>query len=169
MKPTKEERKLFRQAIKGVIPLKKSEYPSNSHKQQPPVKPDCQSQGNYKPREISDGHIGDISIEETVAFFPHHFNRKKKLAFVSGKLAIEAKLDLHYLHRESAHIKLDKFINHCSEQGKRCLLIIHGKGAGIIKNLCVNWLKQYPEILAFHSAIPRHGGTGALYVYLRRP
>jgi DNA-nicking Smr family endonuclease len=58
-------------------------------------------------------------------------------------------------------------------QGYRCLLITHGKGAqsnppARIKSYVNHWLQQVENVIAFHSATPRHGGTGSVYVLLKK-
>lgn len=68
---------------------------------------------------------------------------------------------------------LCQFIQTQAELGKRCLLIIHGKGGiqgapPVIKNLLNRWLPQINEVIAFHSALPKDGGSGAIYVLLKR-
>lgn len=99
--------------------------------------------------------------------------RKRLTALRSGEIVSEARLDLHGLNPDSARTSLCDFIEKQTLQGKRCVLIIHGKGskhgeAPVLKNHVNHWLQQLPQVLAFHSAIPRDGGTGALYVLLKR-
>ena len=59
-------------------------------------------------------------------------------------------------------------------RGHRCLLVIHGKGyysssgEPILKNLLKNWLPLQPDVIAFHSAKPKDGGTGAIYLLIKR-
>jgi DNA-nicking Smr family endonuclease len=53
------------------------------------------------------------------------------------------------------------------------VLIIHGKGGydggpSLLKSQVNHWLKQMPEVLAYHSAVRQHGGLGAVYVLLKR-
>lgn len=89
-----------------------------------------------------------------------------------GQITIEDTLDLHRKTTEEAREITRRFIDHCVQMGKRCVCIIHGKGRfsdkPILKNFMNQWLRQHPMVLAFYSAQPRHGGTGALYVLLKR-
>jgi DNA-nicking Smr family endonuclease len=94
-----------------------------------------------------------------------------------GQLALDAKLDLHGMDRERAHRALDRFLETSSAQGRRCLLIVTGKGGGkpgepgVLKSEVPRWLNEQPNrarLIAFTSAQPRHGGAGALYVLLKR-
>ncbi|NBX85588.1 MAG: hypothetical protein EBQ95_08310 [Gammaproteobacteria bacterium] len=92
---------------------------------------------------------------------------------VKGQLHIDARIDLHGLERFEAQDRLNKFINHARGHANRNLLVIHGKGSKhgetpILKQHLFLWLRQYPHVLAIHSAHPKHGGTGAIYVILKK-
>jgi DNA-nicking Smr family endonuclease len=91
-----------------------------------------------------------------------------------GRIRPEQRLDLHGQTIEQAHRSTMQFIHECQQQGKYCLLIIHGQGfrsAGgvpVLKQNVYHWLQQLDSVLAFHSAIPADGGRGAVYVLLRK-
>lgn len=109
---------------------------------------------------------------------PLHFQRcgisKKRLnELKNGQYRVEAILDLHGRTPDAAETAMTDFILAQSTLERRHVLIIHGKGgrhgeAPVIKNLVNRWLPQYPQVLAFHSALAKDGGTGALYVLLRK-
>ncbi len=93
-----------------------------------------------------------------------------------GRMQVEARLDLHGLTQAEAHRALDAFVAASYEIGRRCVLIITGKGqgkqeGGVLRGKVPLWLNQAPNrgrVLAFDYAQQRDGGTGALYVMLRR-
>ena len=91
-----------------------------------------------------------------------------------GTYHFGAELDLHGLRVEPAREAVREFIVACRERNIRCVRIIHGKGLGsdnrgpVLKQWVDGWLRRRSEVLAFCSAQPRHGGTGAVYVLLRR-
>jgi len=102
-----------------------------------------------------------------------------------GQLPIEARLDLHGMTQDQARRSLDAFITHAHDRGLRAVLIITGKGLkprasdagpwepepGILKTQTPRWLNEAPNrarVLAFTAAQPRDGGSGALYVLIRR-
>lgn len=92
-----------------------------------------------------------------------------------GKLPIEARLDLHGMTQEAAHGELAGFLARTQAAGKRCVLVITGKGAGreggVLRRQLPQWLNQpanRARIVAFCSAQPRDGGHGAVYVLLKR-
>ena len=90
-----------------------------------------------------------------------------------GKYPIQSTLDLHGETVESARQIIKRFIAECRQSGVRCALITHGKGErrpnpAVLKSCVNHWLRQFPEVLAFHSANKLHGGLGATYVLLKK-
>jgi len=91
-----------------------------------------------------------------------------------GQFAIENELDLHGKTSIEAKILVAKFLMHCTNAKLRVVRIIHGKGRGsfnkqpVLKFKVNHWLQQRDEILAFCSARQVDGGTGAIYVLLKR-
>lgn len=92
----------------------------------------------------------------------------------NGQYAIEARLDLHRMTVEQARREVFQFIADCGRYGLRTVIILHGKGErnpdGIaqLKSYLAKWLPELPAVLAYHSAQKRHGGTGAVYVMVRK-
>lgn len=93
-----------------------------------------------------------------------------------GQLRPQARLDLHGMTQDEAHRALIEFISDTQAAGKRCVIIITGRGrisegGGVLRNQTPNWLNTpaiRSRVLAFATAQPRDGGAGALYVLLRR-
>ena len=82
-------------------------------------------------------------------------------------------LDLHRRTVEQARLDLWSFVQCSSAAQLRSVMVLHGKGhrspnGGVLKGFVAHWLKSLPEVLAYHSAQPRHGGVGALYVLLKK-
>lgn len=99
----------------------------------------------------------------------HGVFRKLKL----GAYAIDATLDLHRLNVEQAREEIWQFVYQCRKFDVRTALICHGKGRRsetypVIKSFLAKWLPSIPEVIAFHSARAFHGGTGSVYVLLRK-
>ncbi|MCP4355193.1 MAG: hypothetical protein GY793_06095 [Proteobacteria bacterium] len=90
-----------------------------------------------------------------------------------GQIRYQGVLDLHGLTLENAKQRLCVFLQNSYNQNKRCVLVVHGKGMsekskiGKIKNQIPFWLEEMPFILSFCSAVPKDGGTGALYILLK--
>lgn len=82
-------------------------------------------------------------------------------------------IDLHGCTIEAAYDRVTHFIARSRDRGFRCVLIIHGKGElrrrkAVIKSYVAHWLRQLPDVLAFHSAPEWKGGTGAVMVIIRK-
>ena len=83
-------------------------------------------------------------------------------------------LDLHGMRAVEAKTAVHDFLDSCRARGIRCVRIIHGKGnrssarGPVLKQLVDVWLRRRADVLAFASCQPRHGGTGAVCVLLRR-
>ena len=93
-----------------------------------------------------------------------------------GLHRIEARLDLHGMTQAEAHGELAAFIAAARAAGRRCVLVITGRGLGqsgpgVLKSSVPRWLEE-PElrrhVLAIAPAQPQHGGAGATYLLLRR-
>lgn len=102
-----------------------------------------------------------------------------------GLLEPDAKLDLHGMTEAAAYRALGKFLTGARQRGNRLILVVTGKGNpkkeesaswmaskhGVLKQMVPRWLKE-PELAAMiastKAAHVRHGGGGALYVYLRK-
>ena len=90
-----------------------------------------------------------------------------------GKHSIELELDLHGLTVEQARVELQEFLGLCEAAGLRHVIIVHGKGfrskgRPVIKPMLNRWLREVDIVLAFHSALPKDGGSGAVYVLLKK-
>lgn len=107
-----------------------------------------------------------------------NFDRLRK-----GKLAIDARLDLHGMTVAQAHPRLIGFVMQGAGVGHRLLLIITGKGSaardpgpipverGILRRQVPQWLASPPLVGMVLQVLPasrQHGGDGAYYVYLRK-
>ena len=92
----------------------------------------------------------------------------------SGQYRVAAELDLHGLNARQAKQMLLQFLHYVHPGMGECVRIIHGKGnrsdyrGPVLKTKINHWLCQHDRVLAFHSARPVDGGTGAVYVLLRR-
>ena len=103
--------------------------------------------------------------------------------FKKEEFAVEAVLDLHGLNEDEAFEKVDNFIPQCYNTGKRCVIIITGKGLnihlnddvfapkGVLRKQVPQWLNMSRlrgMILVYKHPSERLGGSGALYILLRR-
>ncbi|QIE56302.1 DNA mismatch repair protein MutS [Pikeienuella piscinae] len=108
---------------------------------------------------------------------PSGLDRATETRLRKGRRAPDARLDLHGMTAQRAHRALIGFVEQSSAAGRRCLLVITGKGGlndaapGVLHRETPFWLAAPPladMIVNVTPAHPRHGGGGALYVYLKR-
>jgi DNA-nicking Smr family endonuclease len=91
-----------------------------------------------------------------------------------GSYPIDATLDLHGRTQNEAFETLSYYITTAYSMGKRCILVITGKGTngqGVIREQLPKWLNNsglQDYILAINQAHSSHGSSGAFYVLLRK-
>ena len=115
------------------------------------------------------------------------FDRRKVRQIASGKIEVEARIDLHGSRQRDARARLRSFLLAAHAKGQKTVLVITGKGGeepadalgslmgerqrGVIRRNVPHWLEE-PDlravVLSYTQATPRHGGAGALYVQLRK-
>lgn len=170
-----EESELFRSAVAGVRPLDSDRLPVTA----PPPHPRPQKRQEDE-RQVLQDMLSDpeypelLETGEELLFarggLQHNVLRKLR----RGHYAIGAELDLHGLTAAEARERLAAFLVACRNRDIRCVRVIHGKGNGslqrrpVLKGKVNHWLQQRDEVLAFCSARPMDGGTGAVYVLLKR-
>jgi DNA-nicking Smr family endonuclease len=130
------------------------------------------------------GHDLVPNLSARLSAAPLRMDAKAFARMSRGKLSPEARIDLHGLTLAEAHPQLIGFVLGAQAQGLRLVLVITGKGRrptddgpvpqrhGILRHQVPQWLAQAPlgqAVLQVAEAHLRHGGSGALYVYLRRP
>jgi DNA-nicking Smr family endonuclease len=105
---------------------------------------------------------------------PVDLDRRTWLRLKRGQVELEQTLDLHGQTQDQAHRRLRAFVAEAQASGSRCVLVVTGKGletGGTLRHMVPRWLNEEPNrarVLAYSPAQPRHGGSGALYVLLRR-
>ncbi len=115
-----------------------------------------------------------LGNEETLNFRRSGIQRRVMAKLRSGHVTIEAELDLHGMTIPVAQQALNDFVINCKQMQVRHARIIHGKGWSsahhkpILKTKVNSWLREIDDVLAFCSARVEDGGSGALYVLLRR-
>jgi len=172
-KPSEEEKALWRAAMRDVRPLRKPpeasaapappEAPGESRKPpRPAPAPSPSPRPPSPPPDLEHGRAAGL-------------DRRSAERLRRGRIPIDGRLDLHGLTQAAAAERLAEFIAGGQMAGKRCLLVITGKGlargGGILREQVPRWLNQPPNrdrVLAFDYAQAQHGGMGAIYVLLKR-
>lgn len=114
----------------------------------------------------------------------HTLGRRDRQKLVRGTREIDARLDLHGLRQDEAHARLRGFLSSAQARGHKVVLVITGKGGpepgfralheyerGVLRRMVPLWLSLpefRPLVLGFEEAHLAHGGTGAIYVRIRK-
>ncbi|WP_268840588.1 DNA endonuclease SmrA [Photobacterium iliopiscarium] len=130
---------------------------------------------------LANGNIDYLSIDNANMIKPDDMIEFKRdgvqLAVFKkmrqGKYAIHARLDLHKKTLAQARDEVLAFLKQSQRLDIRTVMIIHGKGErsnpqALMKSFVATWLEQISDVLCFHSAQRQHGGTGALYVMIKK-
>ena len=175
-KPDAEDIALFRNAVRKVRPLRQDKIVGKRTSRPAPVpKQTLRERKLIREAMLADDiDSADIETGEELLFarpgIQHGLLRKLR----RGQFSISDELDMHGMTVEVARREVLNFINHCQVKRTRCVRIIHGKGHGspdrqpVLKTKLNRWLQQIDAVLAFCSARPVDGGTGAVYVLLKK-
>lgn len=177
--PPQSEENLFLRAMQGVSPISGKGREISLQKKQKPVMPSNDDDDAIETlSRLVNGQLKfDIEYsDEYIQGYVQGINSKTFRKFKAGKISIQAHLDLHGLNTLQARIRLLNFMREQYINSRKCVLLIPGRGKNsplgtpVLRNEVQAWLTQEPLkriVLAFCSAQPNHGGTGALYVLLR--
>ncbi len=115
----------------------------------------------------------DMETGEELVYRKPHVRPGDLRRLRRGAYSVSEEIDLHGLNAEDARDALAEFLLESVERRHRCVRVIHGKGlrsgpgGPVIKRRIGRWLRRREEVLAFCSARPVDGGTGAVYVLLK--
>jgi DNA-nicking Smr family endonuclease len=180
---TDDDMRVFEQAMSGVKPLSPAQRQRATLAPPPPRRSRAASDEALARADLADlvqanDRFTLDEVGETAAGLAPGVDRKLLQRLRAGDYPIEAELDLHRRSRAEAGLELERFLAKARSDGKRCVLVIHGKGLNsgpegpVLLAATRDWLTQAPlrkHVLAFASAPPAHGGAGAMLVLLRRP
>ena len=181
---TAEDTELWAFVTREVVPLKRRRRKAATPKPvveampelvaEPPAKP------APKPRATAPKPVKpSVPALPPIAPIDKHERRQ----VVRGTRAIEARIDLHGMRQAEAHGALRGFLAIAQMRGYSMVLVITGKGApggeslfsaderGVLRRVVPQWLRMpdlRPLVVGFEEAHQGHGGTGALYVRIRR-
>lgn len=116
----------------------------------------------------------DIAAGDELIYRRHGVQLSVLRRLRRGHYRCQAEIDLHGMFVRVAYPCLNDFLRDCQDRNYRCIRVIHGKGlrsgnrGPILKGKVAGWLRRREDVLAFCSARRLDGGTGALYVLLRR-
>ena len=170
-----EDRELFRRATGDVRRLDDDSAPPERIRRPLRARARAHTAQPDAPRDLAESEwTSAVGPGDVLGFARGGVRRREFERLRRGRFRIEADLDLHGRILADAVTALDHFLEDSRRRGRHCVRIVHGKGFGsrsgmpIMKSHVDRWLRARSEVLAFCSATPPDGGTGALYVLLRR-
>jgi len=182
-KASADEIALFREAVRSVNRRHRN-YRQDRHVPEPaaragpraPKAPPGRGESHFERTPSRPGVLTDTtdgSQGETVAFARGGVRKNTMRKLKRGEYRPVAILDLHGHSASQAERALSRFLPRAFAAGQTTLLVVHGKGlrsgqsGGVLKTVTHRYLKQQPAVQAFCSALPKDGGSGAVYVLLR--
>ncbi len=171
----KDDKSLFAQAVSGARRLEQDKVKPHRERIKPVPQQRLQDEQAALLESLTMPFTNDdLEIGDELSFSRSGVQNSVMRKLKRGQYPIEAELDLHRLTSQQAYESMVTFLGQCQQRGIRCVRIIHGKGLSskenrpVLKSKVNQWLQQRDDILAFRSARPVDGGTGAVYVLLRR-
>ncbi len=182
-----EERRLWEHAMRDARPLRPNAVASGGPDARSPFMQKLQKKAaSAGPQSVvpmaAGGELRPQLANRPLAALDRRTSQKLR----SGRIPIDATLDLHGLRQAEAHRRLIGFIDGCRRQRMKCVLVITGKGMaagedrpwgaeparGVLRTTLPSWLQVPPlnhAVIKYQAAHVRHGGTGAFYLFLRKP
>ena len=175
--PQDDDADLFRRQMSDAIPLRR-----DADAVQPPASR-TSPRARFSRRDEQDAlrETLEADVESTefqsgqsLTFVRPIVGRRTFRKLARGNFSVQSEIDLHGLTVADARTVLADFIEASVDRGHRCVRVIHGKGIGsgnrgpILKRKVDTWLRKWDAVLAFISARQVDGGTGAVYVLLKK-
>ncbi len=174
-KPSSEDSQLFQNSVGQVKPVQ--------HDRVTPVRPAISPRPVF--REMDEARVlqdllsdefdpADVETGEELLYVRPGLQHRTLKKLRRGLFVVGAELDLHGMTVPVAQRAVAEFLLECQRKRVQCGRIIHGKGRGsrhrspVLKGKIGHWLRQRNEVLAYCTARSCDGGTGAIYVLLKR-
>lgn len=167
---------LFREAVGCVRAINNDRVEERARAAEPRVR-----RADQDDRSVMDSLLGELSESDLLETGEHlsytqpGVQRSVLRKLKSGKYSIQSEIDLHGLTVNEARLELADFLIEAQQRRHLCIRVIHGKGrknasqSPRLKPAVSQWLQRNSRVLAFCSARIHDGGTGAVYVLLKKP
>ena len=168
-----DEKELFKASMRNVKPLKSSSKVTLKKITPSPINAPRKIQHEDARWLLPYDKDDWLDSKDSLHFCKAGVQNKQIQRLKRNSAAIEARLDLHGRTAAEALSQLERFFDQCLARSLKWICIVHGKGLSsadgkpVIKNLVNQWLRKQTTVLAFQSAQPKDGGTGAVYVLLK--
>ncbi|BDU22348.1 Smr/MutS family protein [Dyella sp. GSA-30] len=169
-----DDARLFREAIGEVRQLDPVELPPAAPKPKPRAHM-FEADEAAVPSELLEMAFDPALMEvgEELSYLRDGYPPKLLRQLKRGQYSIEDDIDLHHMNAAAAQQTIVEFLAEAHHNGFHCVRIVHGKGlrskaAGpVLKVLTDRMLRRRDDVIAFASARPAQGGTGAVLVLLK--
>jgi DNA-nicking Smr family endonuclease len=167
-----EDHELFTSAIGSVRPVKQHAVPVKPRPAPEPVQ--SRLDEARVPGELIHSVIDPALIEvgEELSYLKDGHSPLLLRKLKRGQFSVADEIDLHQMTAAVAREAVLLFLAQSKRDGRHCVKIIHGKGlrsrnqGPVLKRLVDSLLRRRADVLAFASAKPNDGGTGAVLVLL---
>jgi DNA-nicking Smr family endonuclease len=176
--PEEDDASLFYSAMDGVQQIThRGEAPVPNPRLPEIIDENAEALAQLSELVAGDGEFTISDSEEFIEGASPGTDRNLMRSLRRGDFALQGRLDLHGMTQAQAKEAVDRFLSDSRRTGKRCVLIVHGRGLNspdqipVLKQQLKAWLSQKrlgSMVLAFATARPQDGGAGAVYVLLRR-
>ncbi|GEL73869.1 MULTISPECIES: Smr/MutS family protein [Myxococcus] len=173
-----DDASLFFSAMDGVQQLtNRGEAPAPNPRLPAIIDENAEALAQLSELVAGQGDFDFTGTDEYIEGASPGIDRNLLRALRRGDFAIQGQLDLHGKTQNEARDALERFLGDSRRAKKRCVLVVHGRGLNskdqipVLKERLKGWLSEKRigrMVLAFASARPQDGGTGAVYVLLRR-
>lgn len=165
-----EDRALWDTVSKSIKPLRRARHTEAAS---PDVEPEALKTPSRRAKPAA-ASTPPVRVEPPKPPPLAQMDRRTRGRIARGRIEIGARLDLHGMTLERARTRLAAFLSGAQARGESLVLVITGKGQsgrGALKHEVPHWL-SLPDsralVIGFEEAAPHHGGSGALYVRIRR-
>lgn len=173
-----DDASLFFSAMDGVQQLThRGEAPAPNPRLPAIIDENAEALAQLSELVAGQGDFDFTGTDECIEGASPGIDRNLMRALRRGDFAIQGQLDLHGKTQSEARDALERFLGDSRRAKKRCVLVVHGRGLNskdqipVLKERLKGWLSEKRigrMVLAFATARPQDGGTGAVYVLLRR-
>ncbi len=171
----RHEHNMFNEAMSDVVPLKHDKVHHDSNKPTAKRRKVVEQDDFEVIDPLSDNlEVEEVAPEDILSFCRTGIQKRVFKKLRSGAYRISDELDLHGATVKQAKQILVYYLQEAVQFENCCIRIIHGKGhrsgnnKPVLKTHVNHWLSEHERVLAYHSAKPKDGGAGAVYVLLKR-
>ena len=171
---TDDDALLFREAIGEVRRLDDTPLPPAAPRPEPRAR-QFEADEAAVPKELLDLAFDPALMEigEELSYLRDGYPPKLLKQLKRGQFSVQDDIDLHQMNLAAAQATIIDFLAHARREGIRCVRIVHGKGlrskaqGPVLKMMTDRMLRRLDDVIAFASARPMQGGTGAVVVLLK--